>query len=46
MNCDICCQTKPKGVHIQDMKMCNSCACTLVDIGELDVRDFMDARRI
>ena len=46
MNCDICHLTKPHGVLIQDIRMCDTCTCKLVDVGELDVRDFMDATRL
>ena len=46
MVCDLCHLTKPKGVAIQDIKMCDTCACKLLDIDELDIRDFMDARRL
>lgn len=46
MQCELCNLTKPKGVHIQDIRMCNTCALKLVDADELDVRDFADATKI
>ncbi len=46
MICDLCHRTKPKGVLIQDIAMCDTCGCKLLDVGEIDVRDFRDAKRI
>jgi len=46
MICDLCHNRKERGVWIQDISMCDTCACKLVDAGELDIRDFVDARRI
>jgi len=46
MICDLCNKLKPSGVLMDDIAMCDTCACKLVDIGELDVRDFGNAVRI
>jgi len=46
MICDTCNKEKPKGLQIQDMRMCNTCVLALYDAGEIDIRDFMDAKRI
>lgn len=46
MNCEICNRTKPIGLLIQDIKICNDCLDKLTIKGELDYRDFTDAVRI
>lgn len=41
MICELCKQDKDKLYQIQDFNMCAKCVCVLVDIVELDIRDFM-----
>lgn len=46
MNCELCKTQAKKGVRIADIRMCDTCACKLIDMGELDFRDFFDAERL
>jgi hypothetical protein len=46
MICELCHKTKPKGVLIEDIAACDSCICKLVNTGDIDVRDFTNAKRI
>lgn len=46
MYCELCYKTKKYGVKIDDISTCDTCACKLLDVDELDMRDFSNATRL